>query len=256
MARLVVPINVLSTAPPSTVLDHPVPLSSLWDMAAPKISERIREFTQPTGEEELLHVDYPRPRVHISHWQACAVAITVVVGVLVWLGLGSRHSDASGMPEPAAMGSITAEPSEIIVSVVGEVAAPGLKTLEPGARIADALAAATPLPEAETMTLNQAQRLADGQQLLILPRGALLPDAALAGAPQTPGAAPGGGNKVSLNFATAAELMDLNGIGEVTAQAIVSFREERGGFQDIEELLEVSGIGPAKFAKLKDNVQL
>ncbi|MER0079270.1 ComEA family DNA-binding protein [Corynebacterium sp. KPL2830] len=217
-------------------------------MAAPKISERLREFTQPTGEEELLHVDYPRPRVRISRWQACAVAILVVVGVIIWLGLSSRNSDESGMPEPAAMESTTAEPSEIVVSVVGEVAAPGLKTLEPGARVADALAAAAPLPEAETMTLNQAQRLADGQQLHVLPQGAPLADA--------PSAAPAGGDKVSLNSATAAELTDLSGVGEVTAEAIVSFREERGGFQDVEELLEVSGIGPAKFAKLKDNVQL
>ncbi|MDK4280286.1 ComEA family DNA-binding protein [Corynebacterium accolens] len=217
-------------------------------MASPKISERLREFTQPTGEEELLRVDYPRPRVRISRWQACAVAIMVVVGVIIWLGLSSRDSDESGMPEPAAMESTTAEPSEIVVSVVGEVAAPGLKTLEPGARVADALAAATPLPEAETMTLNQAQRLADGQQLHVLPQGAPLADA--------PSTAPAGGDKVSLNSATAAELTDLSGVGEVTAEAIVSFREERGGFQDVEELLEVSGIGPAKFAKLKDNVQL
>ncbi|MDK8497681.1 helix-hairpin-helix domain-containing protein [Corynebacterium accolens] len=221
-------------------------------MAAPKISERLREFTQPTGEEELLTVDYPRPRVRISRWQACAIAIVVVVGVIVWLGLSSRNSDESGMPEPAAMESTTAEPSEIVVSVVGEVAAPGLKTLEPGARVADALAAATPLPEAGTMTLNQAQRLADGQQLHILPQGAP-PDPALADAPT---AAPAGGNKISLNSATAAELTDLSGVGEVTAEAIVSFREERGGFKDVEELLEVSGIGPAKFAKLKDDVQL
>lgn len=225
-------------------------------MASPKISERLSEFTQPTGEEELLRVDYPRPRVRISRWQACAVAIMVVVGVIIWLGLSSRNSDESGMPEPAAMGSTTAEPSaeasEIVVSVVGEVAAPGLKTLEPGARVADALAAATPLPEAETMTLNQAQRLADGQQLHVLPQGAP-PDPALADAPT---AAPAGGNKISLNSATAAELTDLSGVGEVTAEAIVSFREERGGFKDVEELLEVSGIGPAKFAKLKDDVQL
>jgi len=232
------------------------PALSLSAMAAPKISERLREFTQPTGEEELLQVDYPRPRVRISRWQACAIAVIVVVGVIIWLGLSSRNSDESGMPEPAAMGSTTAEfsaeASEIVVSVVGEVAAPGLKTLEPGARVADALAAATPLPEAETMTLNQAQRLADGQQLHILPQGAP-PDPALADAPI---AAPAGGDKVSLNSATAADLMDLNGVGEVTAEAIVSFREERGGFKDVEELLEVSGIGPAKFAKLKYNVQL
>ena len=142
-------------------------------MAAPKISERLREFTQPTGEEELLAVDYPRPRLRISPWQACAVAVILVICVVVWLGINARSEESSGMPEPAAMSPGVApsdEPSEIIVSVIGEVAEPGLKTLEPGARVADALDAAQPLPGAETLALNHAQRLSDGQQLHILPR--------------------------------------------------------------------------------------
>lgn len=230
-------------------------------MAAPKISERLREFTQPTGEEELLAVDYPRPRLRISPWQACAVAVILVIGVVVWLGINARSDDASGMPEPAALGEAPSEePSEIIVSVIGEVAEPGLKTLEPGARVADALDAAQPLPGAETMALNHAQRLSDGQQLHILPSGA-----APAPAPGEP--APAGGNSsspggsasgsgVSLNSATAEELTELKGVGEVTAHAIVAYREEHGGFKDVEELLEVSGIGPAKLAQLKDQIQL
>ncbi|MBK3427285.1 ComEA family DNA-binding protein [Corynebacterium tuberculostearicum] len=230
-------------------------------MAAPKISERLREFTQPTGEEELLAVDYPRPRLRISPWQACAVAVILVIGVVVWLGINARSEESSGMPEPAALSDAPSEePSEIIVSVIGEVAEPGLKTLEPGARVADALAAAQPLPGAETMALNHAQRLSDGQQLHILPSGA-----APAPAPGEPAPAgensssPGGsasGSGVSLNSATAEELTELKGVGEVTAQAIVAYREEHGGFKDVEELLEVSGIGPAKLAQLKDQVQL
>lgn len=230
-------------------------------MAAPKISERLREFTQPTGEEELLAVDYPRPRLRISPWQACAVAVILVIGVVVWLGINARSDESSGMPEPAALSDAPSEePSEIIVSVIGEVAEPGLKTLEPGARVADALDAAQPLPGAETMALNHAQRLSDGQQLHILPSGA-----APAPAPGEPAPAsgnsssPGGstsGSGVSLNSATAEELTELKGVGEVTAQAIVAYREEHGGFKDVEELLEVSGIGPAKLAQLKDQVQL
>ena len=219
-------------------------------MAAPKISERLREFTQPTGEEELLAVDYPRPRLRISPWQACAVAVILVIGVVVWLGINARSEESSGMPEPAAMSSGAApsgEPSEIIVSVIGEVAEPGLKTLEPGARVADALDAAQPLPGAETLALNHAQRLSDGQQLHILPSGAAPPPAPGGGA---------SGSGVSLNSATAEELTELKGVGEVTAQAIVAYREEHGGFKDVEELLEVSGIGPAKLAQLKDQVQL
>lgn len=230
-------------------------------MAAPKISERLREFTQPTGEEELLAVDYPRPRLRISPWQACAVAVILVIGVVVWLGINARSEESSGMPEPAALSEAPSEePSEIIVSVIGEVAEPGLKTLEPGARVADALAAAQPLPGAETMALNHAQRLSDGQQLHILPSGAA--PAPAPGEPTPAGdnpSSPGGsasGSGVSLNSATAEELTELKGVGEVTAQAIVAYREEHGGFKDVEELLEVSGIGPAKLAQLKDQVQL
>ena len=224
-------------------------------MAAPKISERLREFTQPTGEEELLAVDYPRPRLRISSWQACAMAVLLVIGVVVWLGINARSVESSGMPEPAALSDAPSEePSEIIVSVIGEVAEPGLKTLEPGARVADALDAAQPLPGAETMALNHAQRLSDGQQLHILPSGA-----APAPAPGDNSSSPGGstsGSGVSLNSATAEELMELKGVGEVTAHAIVAYREEHGGFKDVEELLEVSGIGPAKLEQLKDQVQL
>ena len=232
-------------------------------MAAPKISERLREFTQPSGEEELLAVDYPRPRLRISPWQACAVAVILVIGVVVWLGINARSEESSGMPQPAAMSpgaTPSEEPSEIIVSVIGEVAEPGLKTLEPGARVADALAAAQPLPGAETMALNHAQRLSDGQQLHILPSGAA--PAPAPGEPTPAGdnpSSPGGsasGSGVSLNSATAEELTELKGVGEVTAQAIVAYREEHGGFKDVEELLEVSGIGPAKLAQLKDQVQL
>ncbi|WP_408924332.1 ComEA family DNA-binding protein [Corynebacterium tuberculostearicum] len=230
-------------------------------MAAPKISERLREFTQPTGEEELLAVDYPRPRLRISPWQACAVAVILVIGVVVWLGINARSEESSGMPEPAALSEAPSEePSEIIVSVIGEVTEPGLKTLEPGARVADALAAAQPLPGAETMALNHAQRLSDGQQLHILPSGAA--PAPAPGEPTPAGdnpSSPGGsasGSGVSLNSATAEELTELKGVGEVTAQAIVAYREEHGGFKDVEELLEVSGIGPAKLAQLKDQVQL
>lgn len=236
---------------------------SLSAMAAPKISERLREFTQPTGEEELLSVDYPRPRLRIRPWQACTVAVLLVIGVVVWLGINVRSDDASGMPDPAAISETlgaapSEEPSEIIVSVIGEVAEPGLKTLEPGARVADALDAAHPLPGADTMALNHAQRLSDGQQLHILPSGAAPPPAP--GEPAPAGANPGGSGSgssgVSLNNATAEELTELKGVGEVTAQAIVAYREEHGGFKDVEELLEVSGIGPAKLAQLKDQVQL
>lgn len=113
------------------------------------------------------------------------------------------------------------------------------------------------MPDAELTGLNQAQRLSDGQQLVV-------PAAGEPGEPGEPGA-PGGsgaavgagaGGPVSLNSATTAELTTLDGVGEKTAQAIISHRETTGGFTDIEQLMDVKGIGPAKFDALRDQVGL
>ena len=61
---------------------------------------------------------------------------------------------------------------------------------------------------------------------------------------------------VSINSATAQELTQLDGVGEKTAEAIVAYREQHGGFQSIDDLQEIKGIGPAKFEALKGQVTL
>ena len=70
------------------------------------------------------------------------------------------------------------------------------------------------------------------------------------------GGGSGGGGAVSLNSADAAELTTLQGVGEVTAAAIVEHRESIGGFTSIDQLTEVRGIGPAKLEALRDQVTL
>lgn len=64
------------------------------------------------------------------------------------------------------------------------------------------------------------------------------------------------GEQIDLNLADATELARLPGIGPVLAERVVDWREERGGVSSPEELLEVSGIGPAKFAALEDRVRV
>ena len=59
---------------------------------------------------------------------------------------------------------------------------------------------------------------------------------------------------VDLNTATAEELDTLPGIGESLARRIIAYREANGPFGSIEEIMEVSGIGEAKFAELEDRV--
>lgn len=196
------------------------------------IADRLRDLTRPTGEEELLNVDFPRVRV--PPWLALAVVGVAGVALLAWLG-ASRS--AENPYEVAAPSSEAA--ADIVVAVVGEVEQPGLVTLAPGARINDALEVAR--PRVPTDNLNLAQKLNDGEQITV------------GGPPNAPDAA--GEGLVSLNSASEEELTELPGIGPATAAAIIAHRDEVGSFSSVEQLMDVSGIGPAKFAKLKDKVR-
>ena len=202
------------------------------------IADRLRDLSRPTGEEELLSVDYPRPRLRVPPRLALVAVGLAAVGLLLWLG-GSR--EAANPYEVPAVSS--APPADIVVSVVGEVDSPGLVPLAPGARVNDALEAAG--PKVPTDNLNLAQKLNDGEQITV---------GALPGAEEGSAGESGDGT-VSLNSATVEELITLPGVGPATAEAIIAHREEAGHFTSIEQLMDVSGIGPAKFAQLKDKVR-
>lgn len=199
------------------------------------VSARLAELTRPTGEEDLMEVDYPEPRLSVAPKQAAAAVGIVAVLVAGWFLLIPDEA-----PEPEWKAVETA-PETVVVSVVGAVAQPGLVTLESGSRIADALEHAQPLPEAELLSLNLAQVLADGQQIVV----------------PLHGEAPASGDSgISLNSSSAQDFTELPGVGEATAAAIVAHRESIGTFTDIEQLLDVKGIGPAKFETIKDLVSL
>lgn len=209
--------------------------------------DRLQELTRPTGEEDLLAVRYPAPRVSVPVKPAAAavVALLVVVGAWAVLRGGGSEGDVDWeqVASPAEVSGV------VVVAVVGEVANPGLMTLNEGSRIADALQIAQPLPHADLFAHNQAQLLVDGQQIHVQAIGAAPP-------------AGGGGvtasdaGVVSLNNASASELTALPGVGEATAAAIVAHREANGPFTAVEQLMDVRGIGPAKFEAMRDMVGL
>ena len=173
---------------------------------------------------------------------------------------------SSASPTPAAP-----NPDEpVVVSVVGLVHKPGLVTLTPGARIADALTAAGgALDGADLIGLNMARRVADGEQIIV---GIAAPageptvmgssttsgpsTAAPPGAPAAPGNAPPPGGLVDLNTATVEQLDTLPGVGPVTAAAIVAWRDANGRFSSVDQLGDVDGIGPARLEKLRDLVHV
>ncbi|AKK03767.1 ComEA family DNA-binding protein [Corynebacterium epidermidicanis] len=214
------------------------------------VTDRVKELTRPTGEEDLMHVRYPKPRWEISLRSGLFLALAVLVSIAGFAML-RRPPQLAPVTNPYALAATpTSAPTaatDFIVSVGGAVVAPGLVTLTPGARVADALSAATPAADAHLRDLNLAHKLVDGQHLVIPRVGE--PASSL----EPSGRAPG---KVSLNSADAKALEDLPGVGAKTAEAIIAYREQSGGFTSIEQLKEVKGIGPSKFEKMKDQATL
>lgn len=138
--------------------------------------------------------------------------------------------------------------SLLIVHLTGEVIAPGVYRLPVGARVDDALkAAGGPTGEGDIHRLNLAARLADGQQIVVPKRI----DPMLASL--VPIASPTVG-RVNLNLATVPELDRLPGVGPVTAQRIVAYREQHGPFTTVEQLREAKLVNAATFEKIKDLV--
>ncbi|RDI54261.1 competence protein ComEA [Nocardia mexicana] len=170
----------------------------------------------------------------------------------------------TGDPSPAPPSGRSAE---LVVSVIGLVEHPGLLYLPPGSRVADALAVAVAQDGADLGGLNLAQRLADGDQVVVGSAGPQ-PGPPRLGSVVVPGgqrpAAPGGSPgapassspaaKVDLNTATEAELDALPGVGPTTALAILAWRTEHGRFTSIDQLAEVTGIGPSRLARLRNLV--
>ena len=174
--------------------------------------------------------------------------LTAAVVVLALLVLGSRlllrTSAPAAPPIPTAAGTAPAAPAELVVDVVGAVRRPGLVRLPHGARVADAVdRAGGATPKAQLELVNLAAPVADGEQVVVPRRGAA---AAVAGGPAGTATGP-----VHLSTATLEQLDALPGVGPVTAQKILDYRQQHGAFTSVEELDAVPGIGPARLEQLK-----
>jgi competence protein ComEA len=194
-------------------------------------------------------VDLPEiTRRQLLIWSVIGIVI-ILVGARYMLAQGGAVESPASGATAATVGLKEEVVATIKVHIVGAVAAPGLYDLEQGCRIADAVAVAGgPLPTADLARINLAAKLADGQQLVI-------PDASDPSVIQgSSGSGTVDDGPISLNSATADQLMELDGIGPKTAEKIINYREEQGGFSHVEELMDVPGIGPAKFEQIKDRV--
>ena len=181
-------------------------------------------------------------------------------------------TETASTDESAAAESLSAtapaSSASVAVHVVGQVTSPGVVEVAAGARVIDAITAAGGLTEAaDSGAVNLARPVVDGEQIYVPVPGETIPAQAQAqaqapvAAPST-GTTPGAASKpaasngiaINLNTADAVALDALPGIGPAIAGRIIDWREAHGAFAAVDDLLEVSGIGPAVLAKIRDQV--
>jgi competence protein ComEA len=199
---------------------------------------------------------------------AAAVLAAILTGI--WVLSARPHGIPAAAPlaaqsTPATLDSASrAAPAassagEVVVDVAGKVHRPGLVRLPAGSRAFDAVrAAGGPLPGVSLDSIDLAARVTDGEQLTVgaAPAGASGPS--VSSGPDTGAAGSGAppGAPVDLNAAGTEQLQTLPGIGPVLAQHILDWRSAHGRFTAVDQLQQVTGIGPAKYASLKPLVSV
>lgn len=158
---------------------------------------------------------------------------------------GDKEVETSAVQEENGISS--EETDTVYVYVCGHVVSPGVYELDPDARIYDAIKkAGGVLEDAHDEALDQALLVTDGQTIYVpgieeqTPQEAEQEEDGL----------------VNINQADAAELMTLPGIGESKASVIIQYREEHGGFQSIEEIMDIPGIKQGVFDKIKNHIKV
>jgi competence protein ComEA len=195
-------------------------------------------------------------RAQVVVYGAIAVAL-LLVGARAIRGEGgddasytsASSSDFSSDSSPGGGGfTVSGQAGDLVVDVTGAVGRPGVYRLPAGSRVNDAVErAGGATARAELEAVNLAARLADGQQVVVPEQGPAGSTAAAAAESED--------GPISLGAATVEQLDTIDGIGPVTAQDIIDFRDEHGGLSSIDQLDQVSGIGPATMESLRDRLQ-
>jgi competence protein ComEA len=186
-----------------------------------------------------------------SRRRLLATIATVAVAVLL-IGRHLTRHGAAAPTRPAAVIAADAAAGnheKVVVHVVGAVRRPGLYGLRNGARIADAVRrAGGTTRKANLEAINLAAPVEDGLQVVV-PR--VIPASGGNAESGDPAATQG---PIHLNTATLEQLDTLPGVGPVTAQKIVDWREQHGAFTSVDDLDAIPGIGPARLEQLRDLV--
>ncbi|GIK56194.1 MAG: hypothetical protein HND44_23770 [Chloroflexi bacterium] len=187
------------------------------------------------------------------------LGIAVGVGALTMLKRVQPAPIVIQPPPPTVTPTPTGTPAPIRIYVNGQVVAPAVYTLPPDSIVQAAVAAAGGFTgQANTAVVNLAQLLSDGMQIYVPAVGEAVPAPVTVAQPAASSAGVGGmaapttNNLININIATLDQLDALPGIGPSTAANIIQHRESNGPFASIEAIMDVTGIGPAKFGQIKE----
>jgi competence protein ComEA len=172
------------------------------------------------------------------------LVFTLSIGLGAFYFLNSRPQPATQAVDVVTPLINQVEQSKLIINVAGKVKSPGVYQLPPGSRVIDAIeAAGNQLKGVDISDINLARLLVDGEQILV--GGNRLQSSKSVARKIT------ADNPLDINRATLAQLDTLPGIGPVTAQRIIDYRNKVGRINALDELKKISGLGGAKFEEIK-----
>ena len=214
-----------------------------------RMSLRERLDSLSRGELAGLIVVIVATLAGVGLWYSRSLPKPIQIAETPAPAVAAPASPTSGAPASGSVAA-SASPSQLFVDVAGLVNKPGVYPFDPGARVIDAIhRAGGARPDADLTLLNLAAPLADGQQILVQKKGA-----ATTGGGTGTTTGPGGVAIVNINTADETTLETLNGVGPALATAIIQYRTEHGAFTSVDQLDDVSGIGPATLEKLRPQV--
>src|ERR1700680_2077001 len=221
-------------------------------------------------------------RKNLRWWIAAGVVVALVLGYTLPQHRGGHASilttpeatvpvqllvnDQSGASQQPAP-----KPTQIAVYVCGDVRRPGVYTFTASARVTDGIArAGGALPDADLEQLNLAELLSDAMKVDVPKKGQIVPAGSVDSISSTSGthglrrhssrhagASRGKlqpGQTLNINTASESELIALPGVGPGLARRIIEYRTANGPFQNVDDLQNVSGIGPSKFDRMVPHI--
>lgn len=203
-----------------------------------------------------------------------AICVTIVIGGVIYFFMQSEQEEFINFEdlennvenvENIVQNEIVEEKAKIVVHISGEVANPGVISLDEGSRLIDAINSSGGLTsKADISKVNLAYVLEDAQKIYIPSIDDKDEIAYISEDSGNTGVVTSGNGQTStkkeeklminINTANEEQLEQLPGIGTSIATRIVEYRKENGKFNSIEDIKNVSGIGDAKFNKIKDNI--